>query len=178
LKACRCQVISSYALKLLIFKQKGALNKKVQHNVINVAPITQPATFLSAAPSTIGQSGPMLLPPQSLHTSQSFNQFPNSPLQSTPGLAASQSVNNMQDNQHYNDYNNYNNYNNNSSNNNDSGQSYYSNGQNTNNQNGSKWNFSWLAQNKLVNTFVEKAKISVESFVNTVDPQMSNYNRK
>lgn len=68
----------------------------------------------------------------------------------------------QQQQQHYNDYNNY------TSNNN---------GQASNTQNGaSKWNFSWLAQNKLVNTFVEKAKIGVESFVNTVDPQMSNYN--
>ena len=49
-----------------------------------------------------------------------------------------------------------------------------SNGQRVNNA--GVWN--WISQNKLVNTFVEKAKIGVESFVTTVDPQMSNYNRK
>ena len=45
-------------------------------------------------------------------------------------------------------------------------------------QNGQNGMWNWFAQNKLVNTFVEKAKIGVESFVTTVDPQMSNYNRK
>jgi hypothetical protein len=41
--------------------------------------------------------------------------------------------------------------------------------------NASVWN--WFKQNKIVNTFVEKAKHGVESIVTTVDPQMKEYIR-
>lgn len=174
------------------YAAKGALNKKVyNNNIINVAPVTQqqPVDFLKSSspsqpplteslnPSTAPTGMPSLnnsksaqnlfMPPpppsgsqtptQTIQTSQSYNQFPTQP---TIGLQQ-ENFNSPIDRQNQQQYN----YSTNNNNNNSNG--------NNANQNG-VWN--WFSQNKLVNTFVEKAKISVESFVTTVDPQMSNYN--
>lgn len=173
------------------YAAKGALNKKVyNNNIINVAQTTAPVDFLNTPPpssqlpssadnfnppsginhsqsannlfmpppTTVSATTP-LQPPQftpatmptmpTMPTSQSYHQFPTQ----TPNMSVQPNVNNQQ-------------YNNSNVNSNSSSTS----------QNGQNGMWNWFAQNKLVNTFVEKAKIGVESFVTTVDPQMSNYN--
>lgn len=162
------------------YSAKGALNKKVYDNIVNTAPINQPPSFMTSpqaqvpftsAPGLDNTKSPqaasnMFVPPQPVPSqmppSQSYQQFQSQPPINSNTLTSSISVNN--------NFPTSNNYNNNGY---QQQQQQYNQPQAQNGQNG-MWN--WFSQNKLVNTFVEKAKIGVESFVSTVDPQMQNYN--
>lgn len=164
------------------YAAKGALNRKVYDKVINVAPITQPADFLTASPasnqSTIlenSMSGNSL--PQS-HSAQNFF-MPPVPIQNPTTMPASQSYQFPTSSEHPPNFESnlgpMNMNNNNTQLTNSYQQPNQTNTNNSNSQsNSGYWN--WFSQSKLVNTFVEKAKIGVETFVTTVDPQMSNYN--
>lgn len=137
------------------YAAKGALNKKVYDNIVNTTPINQPPTFLTSPqtqapftpPSAIDTTASnMFVPPNPLPSqmppSQSYQQF-QPPINSNT-LTTSISVNNSFPIN--NDYNVY-------------SQQQQSNQPQSQNGQGNAGMWNWFSQNKLVNTFVEKAKV-------------------